>query len=170
MAKNKGFTLIELLVVIAIISVLAATVLASLNNTRIKARNVRRLADFTQYKRVFEYAVNDNNEYPDPGGTGWTCLGNYSDDLCWTNGVTFAENVTLNTILLKYLPTLSAGGMVRSWEGYIYRCLSRPGGICRSIDVRWFMEGASQSCGGELVFSSNYLGLGITYCQLLRTL
>ena len=42
---KKGFTLIELLVVIAIISLLSGIVLASINQSRAKARDTRRLGN-----------------------------------------------------------------------------------------------------------------------------
>jgi len=43
--KNSGFTLLELLVVIAIIGILASIVIASLSDSRAKARDARRKAD-----------------------------------------------------------------------------------------------------------------------------
>jgi len=63
--KNRGFTLIELLIVIAIIGVLSSIVLASLNSARIKARDVRRIADLRNLKTALEVYYNDNNNvYP----------------------------------------------------------------------------------------------------------
>ena len=50
--NSKGFTLIELLVVIAIIGILSSVVLASLNSARMKARDVRKQADFKQISTV----------------------------------------------------------------------------------------------------------------------
>jgi type II secretion system protein G len=62
--KQRGFTLIELLVVIAIIGTLATVVLASLNEARSKARDVRRLADLRQIVLALEMYYDDNNFYP----------------------------------------------------------------------------------------------------------
>ena len=61
---NKGFTLIELLVVIAIIGVLASVVLVSLNSSRMKSRNARRVADIRQIMTALELFYNDNYRYP----------------------------------------------------------------------------------------------------------
>lgn len=166
-----GFTLIELLVVISIIGILSSVVLASLNSAREKARNAQRLAQMGQYKTAFELAVSDNREYPDPNTTSWRCLGDFSDNSCWANGTSVAESGVLNNILDDYIPGPPATeGIVGSWEGAMYRCLQRPSGRCTHIDIRWFMEGTNQSCGGEIVLSNNYNGQNVTYCRLMRNL
>jgi len=61
--NQKGFTLIELLVVIAIIGILATTILVSLNEARVKARDVRRLADVRQFSLALEIYYDNNNAY-----------------------------------------------------------------------------------------------------------
>ncbi len=54
--KKRGFTLIELLVVISIIGLLSSVVLASVNGTRIKARDARRASDIDEiYKALVLY-------------------------------------------------------------------------------------------------------------------
>lgn len=57
---SSGFTLIELMVVITIIGLLASTVLASLSNSRAKARDATRVSDIKQLLTVFELFRNDN--------------------------------------------------------------------------------------------------------------
>lgn len=66
-AKPGGFTLIELLVVIAIIGVLASIVLASLNTTRRKSRDTRRVADIKQIQLALELYFDANRQYPASG-------------------------------------------------------------------------------------------------------
>lgn len=85
MLKSKGFTLIELLVVIAIIGILASIVLASLNGTRKKGRDARRIADLAQIKNALEMYLDANGYYPQ-SGCGWDCNGyRYSYDTSWNN-------------------------------------------------------------------------------------
>jgi prepilin-type N-terminal cleavage/methylation domain-containing protein len=66
--SNQGFTLIELMVVIAIIGLLASTVLASLSNTRTRARDASRLVEAREVMKALElYRVQNNNQYPCSG-------------------------------------------------------------------------------------------------------
>ncbi|MFA5644177.1 MAG: type II secretion system protein [Patescibacteria group bacterium] len=63
--KNKlGFTLVELLVVIAIIGILATLAIVSIQNTRSKARDTKRIADIKQIQTALELYFNDNGSYP----------------------------------------------------------------------------------------------------------
>jgi prepilin-type N-terminal cleavage/methylation domain-containing protein len=64
-SRNKGFTLIELLVVISIIGLLSSVVLATLNTTRIKARDAQRIAALRQIQNAIElYADDHGGDYP----------------------------------------------------------------------------------------------------------
>jgi len=71
--NNRGFTLIELLVVIAIIGLLASIVLVSLNSaSRMKARDVRKIADFKNIQTALymfydQFGRMPNNYYPGYG-------------------------------------------------------------------------------------------------------
>lgn len=56
-----GFTLIELMVVIAIIGLLASTVLAALQDTRMLARDAKRVSEAKQMQNALELYRNRNN-------------------------------------------------------------------------------------------------------------
>src|SRR3954469_19188466 len=71
--KVRGFTLIELLVVIAIIGVLASIVLASLDSSRKKGRDARRLADVKQLQLALELYYDQNNSFPGDISNAGTC-------------------------------------------------------------------------------------------------
>jgi len=70
---KRGFTLIELLVVIAIIGVLASIVLASLDSSRKKGRDARRLADVKQIQLALELYYDQNNSFPPNIANSSTC-------------------------------------------------------------------------------------------------
>lgn len=59
-----GFTLIELMVVVTIIGILASIVLVSLGGARVKARDVRRLADVRQVALGLEFYIDEFRHYP----------------------------------------------------------------------------------------------------------
>lgn len=63
--KTKAFTLIELLVVIAIIGILATISVVSINNTRSRSRDSRRVSDIKQVHTALELYYDSANEYPD---------------------------------------------------------------------------------------------------------
>jgi type II secretion system protein G len=62
--KTRGFTLIELLVVIAIIGILSAIVMASLNVSRRKSRDARRISDIKQLQLALELYFDSHGFYP----------------------------------------------------------------------------------------------------------
>lgn len=64
MRKNSGFTLIELLVVIAIIGLLSTVVMTSLNSTRKKGRDTRRVEDISAIRQALEVYYDKYNKYP----------------------------------------------------------------------------------------------------------
>lgn len=57
---QKGFTLVELLVVVAIIGLLAGIATVSVNSTRVRARDARRIADVKQMQNALELYNNAN--------------------------------------------------------------------------------------------------------------
>lgn len=63
--NKKGFTLIELLVVIAIIGLLSGIVMASLSQTRAKARDAKRMSDIQVINKAIELYIYDNRAAPD---------------------------------------------------------------------------------------------------------
>ncbi|HLD19971.1 MAG TPA: prepilin-type N-terminal cleavage/methylation domain-containing protein [Patescibacteria group bacterium] len=74
MFKHKAFTLIELLVVISIISLLSAIGAASLNQTRAKARDARKLSDIKAIQQALELYADQFNTYPpNTSATAYLC-------------------------------------------------------------------------------------------------
>jgi type II secretion system protein G len=59
-----GFTLIELMVVIAIIGILASIITVSLQSSRAKGRDAKRLSDVRTIQLALEEYYNDNGYYP----------------------------------------------------------------------------------------------------------
>lgn len=67
---KKGFTIIELLVVIAIIGLLAVIAYLILNQSRVKARDAKRLSDIRQIQSGLELFYADHESYPQSGADG----------------------------------------------------------------------------------------------------
>jgi len=62
---KRGFTLIELLVVVAIIGMLLSIISLSLGNSRLKARDTKRLSDMRQFKTGMDLYYSSGGGYPD---------------------------------------------------------------------------------------------------------
>ncbi len=77
--NQRGFTLIELLVVIAIIGVLSSIVIVSLNKSRFKALDSKRISSMREMTKALALYFLDYNVYPNSdyaGYGGWDTPGN----------------------------------------------------------------------------------------------
>lgn len=63
--KQLGFTLIELLVVVAIIGLLTSIIAVSFGNTRLRARDTKRLSDMGQIRTGMDLHFSQGSGYPD---------------------------------------------------------------------------------------------------------
>ena len=112
----KGFTLIELLVVIAVIGILSSVVLASLNTSRAKSRDAKRLSDVHQIQNALEIYYTTNNAYPTTAGAWWGNCSTYGSHA--TSGATgYIPNLAP-----AYIPVLPLDPKPVSTNGcYLYQ-------------------------------------------------
>lgn len=93
---KHGFTLIELLIVIAVIGLLSSIILASLNDTRKKGRDARRIADLAQIRNALELYYDDHGYYPQ-SSCGYDC-----------NGYFYSYNSSWNTLASELAPYIGS--------------------------------------------------------------
>lgn len=95
---NRAFTLIEILVVIAVIGVLSSVVMISTSQSRMKARDAKRVAQLNQIKNALQMYFNDNGYYPVTSNCGW-------DSNCYA----YSNNSTQwNDLAAKLAPYISS--------------------------------------------------------------
>lgn len=130
-SRQKGFTLIELLVVISIIGLLSSVVLASLNSSRTKARDTRRISDIHQIGLAIRLYIDTNGTCPNPGGyaSSWMIAPNANTR--WT---------ALETLLASYIPKLATDPINNTGDpwfdnGYSY------GYMCNTSTGAWDLIG-----------------------------
>lgn len=183
--NKKGFTLLELLVVIAIIGVLASVVLASLNSSRVKARNAATLSQMDEYRKALELFFADNGFYPHPNGTNASlrrrevCFGDGFTTPCFT-GATH-NGSAVNTALSSYMSSLPRFELSSSisfpalsgckGQAFNDNDFDNDGAYaddCTGQDYSLFfiLEGQNQSCGKS--YTANPLFLSdYTLCRMM---
>ena len=161
---KNGFTLIELLVVISIIGLLASVVLVSLNSTRSKARDTKRVAEVRQLINALQLYVDNVGTFPNATGSclnGWCCLGHGDAGTCWTVPSTYHGSTALDAQLAPYVPKLPddpLNNTARYGDAYMYRVDTDSAGAY--VTLHWGIEKAnpaSQDCAGGF---SGYWGAG----------
>lgn len=78
--KTSGFTLIELLIAVVIIGILAISITISVTGQQTKARDSRRLADWSTMEKIFASYYMDNLIYPPETSPDPTCDSSYGTD------------------------------------------------------------------------------------------
>lgn len=109
--KTKGFTLIELLVVISIIGVLATLIIANLNETRGRARDVRLKQNTAQLKTALQFYYNDFKGFPasaSNNGSAFYACGIDGKQTCTPGGAFSAGPVASPTVYMSYLTPLGS--------------------------------------------------------------
>lgn len=141
MNSRKGFTLIELLVVVAIISLLSSIVMSSLNTSRKKSRDARRLMDMKQIIMALELYYDKYNVYP--GNTDDDCSG-------WDagrNGGPTSNDLFINPLQLGNFIPKTPGDPIATANcgGYAYHrydCTNGGSGYpCYSCTKRFYVLG-----------------------------
>ena len=94
---KKGFTLIEIMVVVFIIGLLASIVTVSVNQSRIRGRDARRISDLDTIRNAVEMFANQNNgTYPGTSGTTYCSV---TIGACTGGGATWLTSVITGGIL-----------------------------------------------------------------------
>lgn len=160
--KKRAFTLIELLVVIAIVGILSSIVLTNLNDSRQKARDVKRVADVKQLQLALALYYDANNgKYPRTLASGG------SSELAPT-----------------YIPAIPTppGGVSGAAADYVYVPIAVGGAYCNSYHLGTSLEvtgnsvltsdsdaavgivAVAENCGGAGTVGADFNGLNQTHC------
>jgi type II secretion system protein G len=108
---RRAFTLVELLVVIAVIGLLSTIAVVSLNASRIKARDTKRLVDLRQISQAIELYSYDYSHLP-RDSQGW-CT--YISDPVSGYGAAFQNDLS------AYLPKVPLDPILHGEAGdYVY--------------------------------------------------
>ncbi len=172
--SRRAFTLVELLVVISIIGLLSTIAVVSLNSSRSKARDTKRLADIRQIMLAMQLYRETNGQYPDPGAlgcgggsTGWYCLGQATGDNCWRGGIAGCTN--LNAALQPYIakiPDDPENAVGFYGDAYVYLYSGSDNGIVAPF-LHWGLDQQTTTsiCMGGAAGQWNALGRSRYWCE-----
>lgn len=142
---KKGFTLVELLVVVAIIGLIAGIAVVSVNSTRAKARDTKRLEDIKQIQNALAQRFSDLGMYPPTPANG-SKLGSKLP------GANNAQ--VLTSSMVGWEAAASAGTTVylsavprdpQSMGEYVYTYTAVPGQELRDYSISFKLEAGSGS-------------------------
>jgi len=152
--SKKAFTLVELLVVISIISLLTSIVLASLNDARAKARDVRRLTDMKAIQTALELRFSDTNSYPSaPSGGGYKS--NHSG--CPWQNVACDDNGFRTALVPKYIAGLPLDPINDAGHYYRYERIVCGGTVTYIVAVKKFEANPNIFNPNTCNFGTNYV-------------
>jgi prepilin-type N-terminal cleavage/methylation domain-containing protein len=143
LATRRGFTLVELLVVVSIIGLLTSIATVSYSSTRMKARDVRRLADLDALRTALEmYSINRGG-FPEDrvAGPNGIVLGLPGAIELTDAGWVDADAASAEETYLQRVPANPPGGGV----DYFYYSLNRDGtdcnfGPCPTYRIEYTLE------------------------------
>lgn len=112
--NNRGFTIIEIIVVIAIIAVLSGIVIANINLYRMRARDVRKIADLKNIQAALQLFYAEKGHMP----------GNYTfhamTGACEGGGEGDADATAYNKSMQELVDAGLLGNIPRSPGGGVY--------------------------------------------------
>ncbi len=153
--NKKGFTLIELLVVIGIIGLLSTLAIVSLNTTRAKARDTKRISDVKELQTALEVYFSDNGKYPvhaaavTLGSAGFTAL---------CGSANFAGSCVGNpyAAVVPLAPTPADGTTCQTGTNNDYRYISANGS---TYSLTFCLGGAIGQVTGNTLHTASPVGI-----------
>lgn len=157
--QRAGFTLIELLVVISIISLLTAIIITSLQTSRDKGIDARKIQLVAEYRKALELYYSQYDAYPNFVASQKKCLGtNNPDGNCFA-GI-LLQSATLNDNIDDYISgapastdsvplTGTLNGNDGDYRGLGYECITEQDGSnppCVEYALFWMMKIPGASC------------------------
>ena len=145
---SAGFTFVELLVVVAIISILSTIIIASVSDSRARARDGQRVAELAQIELALEQYRQFNDTFP--------------DSATFDAGVTIGEGGALDSLIAPFLSSVPDDPLsgTSGYEYYYdsdYRCDGEDGHIAlfaikveRSSTANLVEECGSGSASGDI--------------------
>ena len=134
---QKGFTLLEILLVVAAIGILAGIVILAINPAKqlSDTRNAQRRANVnTILNAVYQYAIDNNGNFPSPGYASSTigtttaeiCKSGVASTTCAASNLIDLSALTLNEKYLTAIPQDPNGNC--NVNGVCYEILRTAGG------------------------------------------